>query len=103
MRFMIMMHMPQRTASSDNPGSFVHQLFVEHQARDLSEFIDCLVTDEFVIVKELYKDPEANRRSGNEIALNYRYIAKIKQMDNGDNDGPQRYPNTIRKYSKQTR
>jgi len=80
MRFMIMMHMPQRSASAANPGTFVHQIFVEHPSRDLRSFIHTILQDEIIIVKELYKDPDAKFQTGEEIALNYKYIAKVRAM-----------------------
>lgn len=80
MRFMIMMHMPQRAASAANPGTFVHQIFVEHPSRDLRSFIHTILQDEIIIVKELYKDPNAKLEIGEDIALNFRYIAKVKAM-----------------------
>ena len=82
MRFMLMLHMPQRTASATNAGTLVHQLFVEHPtAKSLLDFVNILTQQEFVIVKELYKDPEAGFQAGTEIAINYRYIAKLRLMD----------------------
>jgi hypothetical protein len=77
---MIMMHMPQRSASASNPGTFVHQIFVEHPSKDLRSFIHTILQDEYIIVKELYKDPDGKFKPSEEIALNYKYIAKVKVM-----------------------
>ena len=88
MRFMIMMHMPQRSASPANPGTLVHQIFVEHSSPDLRSFVQTILDNEYIIVKELYKDPDAKFQTGEEIAINYRYIAKIRAMGKGDRNGP---------------
>lgn len=78
MRFLITMNMPSYT------GNAVHQMQVEHPSKTLEEFIKALSERDFVIVEEFYKAREANGyESRGKIAISYRYIGKIKIINQG--------------------
>jgi len=82
MRFEIIMNMPVRG------GDPVHRLIVEHPAKSLEDFAHVLMNFDFVIVEEFFpgkftKDYESHGL----VALNHRYIGKIKEWDK--QNGPQ--------------
>ena len=75
MRFLITMNMPARH------GNQVHQVIGEHPAGTLQDFVETLATEDFVIVEEFYKKPESkDYRSVGSIALNHRYVGKVKEF-----------------------
>jgi hypothetical protein len=76
MRFLITMNMPSYS------NNLVHQMTVEHDSKSLDDFVEALSSNEFVIVEEFYKDPrtDADYYSRGHVALNYRYIGKIKVL-----------------------
>lgn len=88
MRFLITMNMPSYT------GHAVHQMHVEHSAsKSLEDFVDALNTNDYVIVEEFYKDrSDADYYSRGNVAINHRYVGKIKvfNAEHGDRYAPQR-------------
>jgi len=78
MRFLITMNMPSYS------NNLVHQMTVEHDSKSLEAFLEALSSNEFIIVEEFYKDPRANADyySRGHVALNYRYIGKVKILTN---------------------
>lgn len=73
-KFMLTMNMPSRN------GHDVHQIIAGHAAKSLEEFVSKLEEKEFVIVEEFYYDGQDKSKffSRGDIAINYRYIGKIK-------------------------
>lgn len=78
MRFLVTMNMPSYS------GNLVHQINVEHaESNSLEDFVEALTKDDFVIVEEFYRDPKAHADySRGEMAINHRYVGKIKPMIN---------------------
>jgi len=73
MRFQITLNMPSRA------GNPVHQIIGESAARSLQEFLEELQENEFVIVREIYKDQESgDYYPVGEVAINPSVIGKIK-------------------------
>jgi hypothetical protein len=81
MRFEIIMNMPTR-GGIDKISEPVHRLVVDHPSKSLEEFVHVLMNYDFVIVDEFYPDPVTKAyKSHGLIALNHRYVGKIKQWD----------------------
>jgi hypothetical protein len=61
----------------------VHQVNVEHaESQSLEDFIDALTRNDFVMVEEFYRDPQTGlENSRGHLALNHRYVGKIKIMN----------------------
>jgi len=75
MRFLVTMNMPSYS------GNLVHQMTVEHSAETLDEFVGLLMRDDFIIVEELYKNPnDGSYYSRGNVALNHQYVGKIKAL-----------------------
>lgn len=75
MRFLVTMNMPSYS------GNLVHQMTVEHKASSLDEFIKLLMRDDFIVVEELYKNPnDGSYYSRGNVALNHQYVGKIKVL-----------------------
>lgn len=81
MRFLITMNMPSAA------GNFVHQLNAEYPVDSLEDFVDELTKHDFVIVEEFYKDPyKSADYSRGQVAINYRFVGKIKVMNSFQNE-----------------
>lgn len=82
MKFEIIMNMPVRGSLENKTPALVHRLICEHPATSLEQFTKELQTKDYVIVDEYYPDPQTKVyiNSGT-IALNHRYIGKIKTWD----------------------
>ena len=81
MKFLITMNMPARS------GVPIHQIICEHPSSSLEEFVEALQGNDFLVVDEFYRDTEAPRGLDNyypvgSIAINYRYVGKVKVMGN---------------------
>jgi len=78
MRFLVTLNMPSYS------GNLVHQVNVEHDASNsLDEFVAALTQNDFVVVEEFYKDPKTKTDySRGMMALNHRFVGKIKMMIN---------------------
>lgn len=76
MRFLVTMNMP----SFNN--NLVHQVNVEHaDSNSIEEFVAALTENDFVLVEEFYRDPQtATETSRGKLALNHRFVGKIKIM-----------------------
>lgn len=76
MRFLITMNMPSYS------NNLVHQMTVEHDSKSLEDFLEALSANEFLVVEEFYKDPrvDADYYSRGHVALNYRYVGKVKVL-----------------------
>lgn len=73
MRFQITLNMPSRA------GNPVHQIIGDSPAKSLQEFLEELQDNEFVIVREVYKDQETGEYYPvGEVAINPNVIGKIK-------------------------
>jgi len=60
----------------------IHRLIVEHPSNSLSEFVRVLQTNDFVVVEEFFPDPHTKSYASHGlIALNHRYIGKVKQWE----------------------
>jgi hypothetical protein len=58
----------------------VHRIVAKHTAKTLAEFIDVLHKVDFVIVEEFYPVGHSAEYVGHgQIALNHRYIGKVKE------------------------
>lgn len=77
MRFLCTLNMP----SFNN--NLVHQVNVEHaESNSMEEFIEALTNNDFIIVDEYYRDPQTGTENNRgKLALNYRFIGKIKIMN----------------------
>jgi len=77
MRFEIILHMPVRG------GDLVHRLIVEHTATSLEKFVHVLHNCDFVVVEEFFpsKYNKEVLESHGLIALNHRYIGKVKEWE----------------------
>lgn len=75
MRFLVTMNMPSYN------NNLVHQMMVEHSSKSLEEFVSLLMNEDFVIVEEFYRNPtDGVSYSRGHVALNHRYIGKIKAI-----------------------
>lgn len=99
MRFEIVMNMPVRVNHEKEDLAkiplqqipLIHRIIVEHPSRSLEEFVDTLERHDFVIVEELFYDSYMkDLRSNGMIAINHRYIGKIKASERQNES--QRYP-----------
>lgn len=77
MRFLVTMNMP----SFNN--NLVHQVNVEHaESSSLEDFVTALTNNDFVLVEEFYRDQQTGtEHSRGQLALNYRFIGKVKVMN----------------------
>lgn len=81
MRFWVIMNMPSYN------GNAVHQMHVDHkESNSLEDFVKALTTNDFVIVEEFYRDrPDADHYSAGYVAINHRYVGKIKVFNKHEN------------------
>lgn len=97
MRFVLTMNVPTRGAKNrdrnhhmqeENDGpNLVHLVYCEHASGSLAEFVAALRENDFVIVTELHKDRITKSiNPEGEMAINYRYVAKIKPYMERDNE-----------------
>jgi hypothetical protein len=81
MRFLLTMNMPSYG------GALVHQIQAEYPVDNLSEFVDVLTNNDFVIVEEYYKDQQTKESySRGNVAINYKYVGKIKVLNQQERD-----------------
>lgn len=79
-------------------GHAVHQMHVEHKtSNSLEDFIEALSSNDFVVVEEFRRDrPDEEEYTAGHIALNHRYVGKIKILNRHENrersHAPQRNP-----------
>lgn len=85
MRFLVTMHMPSYS------GHLVHQINAEHSiSNSLEDFVSALTENDFVIVEEYYRDPETGSENNRgKLAINYRFVGKIKVMNSEAYHNPQ--------------
>jgi len=86
MKFELIMNMPVRgivnrsTSEAAPSNPLVHRIICEHSAPNLEWFLAEFQKKDFVIVDEFYPDAATGQyASHGPIALNYRYIGKIKE------------------------
>lgn len=76
MRFQFTLSMASRA------GSPVHQVLGEHPAKSLSELLEVICDNPFIMVEEIYKDSEAGRNGSfygvGELLINTNVIGKVK-------------------------
>lgn len=77
MRFLCTLNMPSFS------NNLVHQVNVEHaESNSIEEFIGALTENDFVLVEEFYRDPTTGtENSRGMLALNHRFVGKIKIMN----------------------
>jgi hypothetical protein len=81
MRFEIIMNMPVRGNDTQNPA-LIHRLVVEYPCTGVIDFLNQTIDDDFIIVEEFFPDPATKTyKSHGLIALNRRYVGKIKEWD----------------------
>lgn len=73
MMFELIMNMPVRSSNT-----LVHRIICSHSAQSLEEFTEELESVDFLIVEEWYPDERNEYQNHGPIALNHRYIGKIK-------------------------
>lgn len=78
MMFEIIMNMPVRS-TKDRPPELIHRIICYHKANTLDEITKELQTKDYLTVDELYPDEQGNFKNHGPIALNHRYIGKIKE------------------------
>jgi len=80
MMFEIIMNMPVRPKKDDPPGvNLVHRLICSYPVESLGEIVDDLNQTDFLVVNEWYPNEKSQLTSHGVIALNRRYIGKIKE------------------------
>lgn len=97
MRFLVIMNMPSYT------GNAVHQMHVDHKASNsLEDFVDALSNNDFVVVEEFYKDrPDMDYYSVGDIAINHRYVGKVKVFNKQENGERYHAPQRNAPYRRQ--
>lgn len=81
MRFLCTLNMPSAA------GNQVHQMNIEYPVDSLEGFVEALTNNDFVIVEEFYKDPyKSADYSRGFVAINHRYVGKIKVMNSFQNE-----------------
>jgi hypothetical protein len=89
MRFEIIMNMPVRGNIKPFAGSedsqtpaLTHRIIVDYPAQSLVDFLNETIDDDFIIVEEFYPGKFSREyESHGLLAINRRYIGKIKQWD----------------------
>ena len=77
MMFELIMNMPVRSSSA-----LIHRMVCQHKAESLQEFTMELQQTDFIIVEEFYPKPDTTVYvTHGPIALNHRFIAKIKEWN----------------------
>jgi hypothetical protein len=62
-------------------GNSVHQINAEYPVDSLEGLVKALSTHDFIIVEEFYKDRlDAEYYSRGHVAINHRYVGKIKVL-----------------------
>lgn len=75
MMFELIMNMPVRASNAP-----VHRIVCQHKATSLRDFTMALQETDFLIVEEFYPEPHSSTyTSHGPLALNHRYIGKIKE------------------------
>ena len=75
MMFELILNMPVRASNAP-----VHRIVCQHKAKSLQEFTMELQQTDFIIVEEFYPDKNtAVYTTHGPIALNHRFIGKIKE------------------------
>lgn len=109
MRFVLTMNVPTRgekgrdktvrSHDEEDGPNLVHLVYCEHSAGSLAEFVSTLQKNDFVIVTELYKERITKSISPRgEMAINYRYVAKIKPYMERDNEPSRHFEAIGRPY-----
>lgn len=81
MRFEIIMNMPVRGNDANLPA-LIHRIIVDYPAGSLVDFLNETIDDDFIIVEEFYPGKFSKEyESHGLVALNRRYIGKIKQWE----------------------
>lgn len=73
MRFLFTMNMPSKS------GAQVHQVIGEHASRDVDEIMTYLAEHDFIVVRELYRNPDKTMRQEGAVMLNPAHIGKVKE------------------------
>ena len=74
MMFEIIMNMPVRTANT-----LVHRLICSYKVESMAELIDDLNQTDFILVDEWYPNELNQMQNHGSIALNRRFVGKIKE------------------------
>jgi len=83
MMFEIIMHMPVRPKKDDTIGSnLVHRIVCSYPVQSIGEIVDDINQTDFLVVDEWYPNQMNQYESHGPIALNRRFIGKIKEWTN---------------------
>jgi len=75
MRFQIILNMPSHR------GGPVHSIFVEHEAKTISDLMAIVEEHGYLVATELYKHDDGVMRPQHEIGLTASVIGKIKYVE----------------------
>jgi hypothetical protein len=78
MMFDIIMHMPVRAKKLEDQ-QWVHRLICSYKVESMAELIDDLNQTDFILVDEWYPNELNQMQNHGSIALNRRYVGKIKE------------------------
>ena len=83
MMFEIIMHMPVRPKKDDTIGSnLVHRIVCSYPVQSIGEIVDDMNQTDFLVVDEWYPNEQSQYTNHGPIALNRRFIGKIKEWTN---------------------
>jgi hypothetical protein len=74
MMFEIIMNMPVRAANT-----LVHRIICSYPVESIGDLVDDLNNTDFIVVDEWYPNEQNQMQNHGPIALNRRYVGKIKE------------------------
>ena len=78
MMFEVILTIPTRS-TKERPAEFIHRVIVYHPATSLKEITNELQSKDFIIAEEMYPNQQGVFEGHGPVALNHRYVAKIKE------------------------
>lgn len=75
--FEVILNMPVR--NTGGPQQLIHRIICRHPSQSLEEITKELQTHDYLIVEEMYPNESGTLQNHGPIALNHRYIGKIKE------------------------
>ena len=81
--FVLTLNMPARS------GATIHQVYAEHKAENLHEFLMALEEGEFIIIEEQYRKSTAGRNEfflKGPTLINTRFIGKVSIFNSSKED-----------------
>jgi hypothetical protein len=76
--FEFILNIPVRSTKL-KPPELIHRIIGNHKAKSLEEITQELQSRDYIIVDELYPNEQGVFESHGPLALNHRYIGKIKE------------------------